>query len=217
MNTELENLLIEYAKNTEDPKNNFNLGICYESIGHTAPALSYFLRCAERTDDDLLAYEALIHGAICYQSQGGRDMTAKTLYQHAMLLLPERPEAYGLLSRFCREREQMQDAYIYADTGLRCLDNDHVPLQNDCEYQGKNGLLFDKAVSGWTWGKVDETVGILYDLYKSPDVEYSNRSKKALKEFGKWNGDEISLNDLTDPQIESLVNQLIARSMVVKV
>ena len=42
--TELEQLLYEYSLDCEDAQKNYNLGIWYEREGHTAPALSYFLR-----------------------------------------------------------------------------------------------------------------------------------------------------------------------------
>ena len=190
----MEKLLIKYAENPDDPDTNFYLGVCYESLGHTAPGLSYFLRCAERTDDDFLAYEALIRGAYCYKKQGGRDWTAKTLFQHAMLTLPERPEAYFLLSRFCRERDQHQDAYILASQGLKFIDNADNKFRFDVEYDGEIGLLFEKAVSGWYWGKVNESVSILNQIYVSDDSTYRKKAKIALNEFNKWEG-KISFNN----------------------
>ena len=81
---DLDQLLNEYSIDTENSEKNFNLALWYERKGHTAPALSFFLRCAERSEDKLLAYEALIWGHYCYEKQGTRDTTAKTLLQHAL-------------------------------------------------------------------------------------------------------------------------------------
>jgi tetratricopeptide (TPR) repeat protein len=206
----IERLLIKYASNPEDPETNFYLGVGYESIGHTAPALSYYLRCSERTDNDLLAYEALIRGAYCYQKQGGRDWTAKTLFQHALLTKPERPEAYFLLSRFCRERSQNQDAYIYASQGLRFLDSEFDNLITDVDYHGETGLLFEKAVSGWFWGKVEESVGILNKLYDSTEtpINYKEQSKNRLKEFKKWNRPDIDFSKFNEDEIGMIIREL---------
>lgn len=196
---DLQQALIVYAKDTENAENNFNLAIEYEKLGHTAPALSYFLRCAERTDDDLLAYEALIHGAICYQSQGGRDMTAKTLYQHAVLLLPERPEAYGLLSRFCSDRSQWQDSYIYSQCGLTQSENTYPNLRYDCEYHGKIGLSYEYARASWQWGKVEQSVNTLYEIYESNQDEYSNKAKEYLIDTcKKWDGRDTKTIDFKE-------------------
>ena len=48
------NPLLDYAFDTENAEKNYNLAIWYENQNHTAPALTYFLRAAERTDNKLL-------------------------------------------------------------------------------------------------------------------------------------------------------------------
>jgi len=154
--SDLEQLLTIYSLDTENPEHNFALGVWYENQGHTAPALSYFLRCAERAEDNLLAYEGLIRASYCYDKQGTRDGSAKSLLQQALCLMPNRPEAYFLLSRFSEKRQWWQDTYIYADTALRICDFCLEPLRTDVEYPGKYGLLFEKAISGYWWGKDKE-------------------------------------------------------------
>ena len=205
----LEKLLIKYAQDPEDPDINFYLGVCYESLGHTAPGLSYFLRCAERTDNDFLAYESLIRGGFCYKKQGGRDWTAKTLFQHAMLTLPERPEAYFLLSNFYRERDHHQDAYISASQGLKYIDNADNEFRFDVGYDGEIGLLFEKAVSGWYWGKVDESVSILNQIYDSENSTYRKKAKISLSTFNKWDRSDIDLSRLNKNEINDLAKDLL--------
>jgi len=161
---ELQNLLTNFALDPEDPDANFQLALWYEKENHTAPALSYFLRCAERTTDKDFAYVALIKGHYCYERQGTRDTTAKTLLQHALCLLPRRPEAYFLAARFHEKRQQWQDSYIYAHLGLEVSDFNQPELKADVEYPGKYGLLFQKALAAYWWEKVDESKEILLDL-----------------------------------------------------
>lgn len=161
---ELQNLLTNFALDPEDPDTNFQLALWYEKENHTAPALSYFLRCAERTTDKDFAYVALIKGHYCYERQGTRDTTAKTLLQHALCLLPRRPEAYFLAARFHEKRQQWQDSYIYAHLGLEVSDFNQPELKADVEYPGKYGLLFQKALAAYWWEKVDESKEILLDL-----------------------------------------------------
>ena len=84
MMNEIEYLLGEYANDPENAENNLKLGAWYWNQKHTAPALSYFLRCAERAEDPHLAYEALLWAHLCYEMQGTRDLTARTLVQHAL-------------------------------------------------------------------------------------------------------------------------------------
>jgi hypothetical protein len=123
----------------------------------------------------LLAYESLIYGHFCYEKQGTRDATARTLLQHALCLLPLRPEAYFLLARFHEKRQQWQDAYIYASQGIEFSSRDVEPLRTSCEYPGEYGLYFEKAVSSYWWGKGTECRELfqyLKDNYKLDPVHY---------------------------------------------
>lgn len=174
---DLDQLLNEYSVDTENAEKNFNLALWYERKGHTAPALSFFLRCAERTEDKLLAYEALIWGHYCYEKQGTRDTTAKTLLQHALSVLPKRPEAYFLLSRFNRKRYWWQDSYLYATQALEFCEFENLrSLRTDVDYHGKYGIICEKAISSWWWDKADESRSIFIDLKNnySMNEEYTN-------------------------------------------
>ena len=182
----LEQLLTEYGMDTENPEINFRVGLEYERLGHNAPALSFFLRAAERTEDDLLAYESLIHGSNCYDRQGTRDTTAKGLLQQALCILPERPEAYYLISRFSGRRNWWQDCYIFADQALRNCNFECEPLSTDVEYPGMYSLIYEKALSAWNWEKVEESKELLLELLNGGEVndEFKNLISKQLEVMG---------------------------------
>jgi tetratricopeptide (TPR) repeat protein len=184
--TDIEKLLTNYALNPENPETNFQLGIWYEREGHTAPALSYFLRCAEREKDIDIQYLALIKCYYCYDRQGTRDGTSKSLLLHAITILPKRPEAHFLLSRFYEKRNDWSECYACASLALEVCDFDCEPLLVDVEYPGKYGLLFEKAISGWWWGKTEESkslfVSILND-YDNIKPLYIESIKKNLNLF----------------------------------
>ena len=186
--TELESLLEAYSLDTENPEHNFNLGVWYENQGHTAPALSYFLRCAERAVglDPTLAYEALIRGSYCYDKQGTRDGSARSLLWQAQMFLPNRPEAYFLLARFAQKREWWQDCYSTAELALIHCDFELPPLRTDVEYPGKHGILFTKSISGWWWGKVEESRSLLLNILEEYSVseEDKNIINDNLKKMG---------------------------------
>jgi len=174
-NADLNQLLLEYALDTENPVKNFNIGMWYEHNRHNAPALSFFLRCAERTDDLDLAYEALIHASNAYDRQGTRDQTAKGLLQQALCIHPKRPEAYYLLAKFAEKRQWWQDCYIFSHWAIEFCDFDCEPLKTDVEYPGKYGILFQKQIAAWWWGKGDESRDLLQDMkdnYEMDDRHY---------------------------------------------
>jgi len=186
-NESLQNLITEFSLDTENALNNFKLGVWYENNGHTAPGLSYFLRCAERSENEHLAYEALIRASYCYQKQGTRDGSAKSLLEQALCLIPSRPEAYFLLSRFAEVRQWWQDCYIQANNGLMYADfESHPDLITDVEYPGKYGLLYEKSLAAWWWGKSEESKEILLDLIKNYPLtnEYRSKVESNLRNIG---------------------------------
>ena len=188
--TELEQLLYDYSLDTENPHNNFHLALWYEKEGHTAPALSYFLRCAERAPDDEFAYESLLKCHHCYDRQGTRDGTAISLLQQAMCLLPKRPEAYYLLARFHERRSQWSDAYKYASLGISLCDFNCTPLTSNIEYVGKYGLIYEKAVSSYWWGKSKECRQLFMELKNNHNFEmdevHRNSVGSNLMNLGCW-------------------------------
>ena len=165
------NELIEFSLDTENAEKNYQLAQWYEKQGHTAPALTYYLRTAERAEDKNLAYTALIKGYFCYNSQGSRDNSAKILLQNAIGFYPKRPEAYFLLSQFYERQENWQESYIYASIGLECCDFSLPNLIDDVKYPGKYGLIFQKAICGYWWGKGQESRILFQDLIDNYQME----------------------------------------------
>lgn len=148
----LTDALNEYVKDPNNPEKNYSLGIEYELIGQTAAAVSFFLRASERTDDDLLAYECLLKIGNCFSLQNKRHYTVRSSYSRAISLLPKRPEAYYLLSRYEEWQTQYYQSYTLAKIAQSVCDFDCPPLRTDVNYIGKYGLIFEQAVSSWWWG-----------------------------------------------------------------
>jgi hypothetical protein len=154
------NELIEFSLDTESAEKNYILAKWYENQSQYAPAHTYYLRCAERSQDNELAYNALIRSSFCYKAQGSRDGTEKIALENALNLLPERPEAYYFLSLLYERKQEWQNSYIYANLGLQQKEvNPIVP-----EYKGKWLLMFQKAVSAWWWGKGKECRELFHSL-----------------------------------------------------
>jgi hypothetical protein len=172
----LQNLLHAYIQDPNNPEHNWNMALCYDHIGQTASAVSYYLRCAERTNSDLLRYECLLRASLCFNRQGSRKFTVKGLLQHAVSILPKRPEAYYLLSRHY-EHEQNDghwtNCYMLACVGEKVSDFDCEPLRTWVDYPGYYGLTFQKALSSWHVGLCDDSRDIFRALLKDRNVNDS--------------------------------------------
>lgn len=181
----LVRLLNRFARNPDDAEVNYQIAIEYESMGQTAGALSYFLRAAERTSDQTLAYECLLKIGLCFDRQGRRDNSTRGAYKHAIVLLPERPEAYFLLSRHYERRSDHVLGYMFAEQGLQ-FSKEGKPLRSSVDYPGRFGLVFQKAVSSWWWGKPDECRRLFLDLWNNYNLDEVHRIsvENNLKQLG---------------------------------
>jgi len=181
---DLEKTLLEiYAFDTENPRKNYDLAKWYHEQGQTAAAISYYLRAADRTDDLELIYECLLHMASCFKDQKNRNYTVKGLYQHAITILPKRPEAYYLLSLQQEHENQYAECYTTANIGMAICNFDSKPLRTDVNYPGEYGLVFQKAVSAYWWGKGDTSRKLFQHLkqnYELDPVHYQSVEKNLM-------------------------------------
>lgn len=160
-----------------DPITNFNLALCYDEIGHTASAYSYFLRTAEFSEDDNLIYESLLKCGLCLGKQGSRIRAEKGMYLHAMNLLPNRPEAYFILTQFYENQKNWQESYNMAVLGLRTKEVSKT--FTFLNYLGKWSLILQQAIAGWWCGKDVEAKGLFTKLF----AEYESMMPESFKEL----------------------------------
>lgn len=183
---DLDSLLNAYIFSPEDPENNYNLAFYYESIGQTASAISYYIRSAERTDDDLLKYECLIRASLCFRKQGTRNFTVKGLLLHALSVCPKRPEGYYLMSRFYLEENKdgcWNECYTISSVGLKVSDLNPQPLRTDLDYPGEYALHFQKAKSSWWCGLCDESRTLFLSLLEEYEMrdDFKREARDLLK------------------------------------
>lgn len=188
MRDNLHDTLLKYVNDPSDPNLNYELGREYERIGHTAAAVSYLLRAAERTDDRLMAYECLVRIANCFDRQGNRPNTTRDMYRAAIAWMPERPEAYHLMAKKQENDGQYSESYMYA-----CLGHEMEIKQKNLKDLGVGfspgwGLLFTKARSGWWLGKNNQSRRELQYLvdhhYKNMDEYHQNLLGQKVIDFG---------------------------------
>lgn len=172
----------EYARDTENAEKNYNLAMLYESIGQYAAAVSYFLRAAERTEDKDLSYECLLKVALCYDRHANRHNTVRGIYKHAITFLPRRPEAYYFLAKFENYYQNFPDGYLIAQLGLEFADFSSPSLRDPMEYLGKPGLIFEKAVASWWWGKGRESRELFHYLADNHRTDLPDRLIAAVQD-----------------------------------
>ncbi len=197
-------LLNRYIQDPDSFDHNFDLGNHYFSIGQTATAVSFYLRAAERTNLGNLQYECMLKAGICFAKQGTRNNSVTGMFQHAISLLPTRPEGYFLLSRFYERTEQWFLGYTMASIGWEVSTEDHSPLLTDVEYPGKYGILFEKAVLSWWCGLCDESRDLFKQvLYKYPvEKQYKESCINNLKFLQSWKTPEQFPSPMNTKEIE---------------
>lgn len=148
--------LKKYSSDVKNPQCNFDLALEYDKIGHTASAISFYLRAAELSEDLELTYSSLLRMALCFERQGNRNQTVTGLYKQAINVLPNRPESYYYLAKIENLQSNYHTAYTLIHIALNLVNSDILPLRYDVDYPGEYGLFLEKITSCWFWGKTDE-------------------------------------------------------------
>jgi hypothetical protein len=176
MQNNITPLITEFALDPNNPEKNFEIALAYDEIGQTASAVSFYIRTAERAEDELLKYECLMRAAMCFEKQGTRKFSVKGLLQHAIAIQPKRPEGYYFLSLFYENEVNSDgrwfDSYLTASIGLEVSDFDNLkPLRTYIDYPGKCGLMFQKAHTSWWCGLCEDSKALFLDLYSNHEID----------------------------------------------
>jgi len=160
----LDNRLLDMINNPFNPMKNYELALEYDKINQTAIALSYYLRCAEFTEDPVLASECLLKASFCINRQGGRDEKELYLIKQAISVSPTSIEPYYIASLYFTwrssnktEQRYWLDAYLYANIGITILENNNQSKEfiNPVGYN-KSNIYYQKAFAALNIGKLDE-------------------------------------------------------------
>jgi tetratricopeptide (TPR) repeat protein len=199
----LQKALNDYVHNPRNPIYNFRMGKAYEELGHNGSGLSYFLRAAEHSTNDLLIYESLLKVALCLERSLNRNHSLQGVLLRAITVLPDRPEAYYLLARNYERDKKWHDAYCFAVIGENLEKKSHMPLMTDVEYPGSYAFTFERAVTAWWIGLYDESMHLFKQLEKRPDLrpDYMAAVKNNLANFlytwkKEFKYDEMVYDDL---------------------
>ena len=159
--------LINYLNDQENPNLNFVLAKDYDELGQYAAAVSFYIRAAERSEDHELRSEALLLAGICFSKQTRRNFTAEGLYQYSIQENKENSNAYIELSRLYAKQQKWRESSLYASL---CPDKESV-----C-------ALYQKYLALWHIGLCkDASIGML-KLKRDNKIEDIN-ILKDINEF----------------------------------
>ncbi|MGA1048300.1 MAG: hypothetical protein ACO3UU_09830 [Minisyncoccia bacterium] len=184
MNKTIEDLVVQLSHDSFNPELNFKCAVEYQKLNQTASAVSFYLRAAEfgvDTHKDIV-YASLLKIAECFKEQKDRQWNVTNYLLHAVTYLPERPEAYLLISQYYERESQWQESYTWAHLGIYANHN-LKPLPTQVGYDGYYCLEFQKAVAGWWIGRKNESKMLLEKLekYESMAAIYRNAVKSNLE------------------------------------
>ena len=182
----MDDILEKYILDSDNPNLNYDMGLAYQNNKDYSSAISFLLRCKERTDDNLLQYECLIRCAECFRHRGKSDWIIKYILESAIELQPRRPEAYFLLSRFYGLRGEWSDSYSYSSLGIaNCSDT--KPLKTFDEYKGVHDLLMRKALSAFSLKHEQEYRDIFKEIFDNHFSVLTENDKRTVIEYiGKF-------------------------------
>lgn len=180
--SELKSLLKAFINDIDNPVTNAEVADYYYALMQFASALTFYLRCAERTDNTNLQYYCLIKMGKCLENTGKRVTLVKSCFNHAINIDPTRPEAYYFLSRNYERNKEWIPSYTIANIGLQVADDSKLDkFSTALEYTGKWNLLFEKAVAAWWWGKSNESRELFYSLNSEYYDQLDEIHKKCVK------------------------------------
>lgn len=172
-NYKLQEKINKYVSSPRDANINFELACEYFDIKQYASAISYYLRCAELSNNKDLEYESLICAWDCMKQAGDRILFEKGQLLQLISQSPNRPEAYLNICQWYEfnsgnitREERFWHIYSYACIGLSNREN-NKKFKYYKKYPGDYSLLFYKAFAAWQIGQLKESKDIFVDLYNN--------------------------------------------------
>lgn len=196
----IQPLLEKYISSPQNPETNFWLAWEYEKIGQNASALSYYLRCAELSDDKDLVYECLLKTWYVVHKTKRRPVYCQKQLLAAITHSPKRPEAYFLLSKLHEQKEEWKEAYYYASVALEICNFNSPKCKTDVDYPGDYMLHFQYAFTSWYVGQREQSKNLWENFIQIPSIPklYFDIAINNLKKFGLSKEDISKLTDNKD-------------------
>lgn len=167
----MEKYLHTFINEPYNPLNNFHLANQYFLLNQTAAAFSFFLRCADYTDNNILACECLLWCSKCLNYQKNRCEKEYDLILQAISMSPKTPHSYLVKCMYHSYRNQMMECYSTACMALEIVDDSHKFI-NNIGYTCIKDLYYQKAISGFNRGKLKESFLLLHKYFPNDTLLY---------------------------------------------
>lgn len=162
---EIQEFLVEFAKNPEDIAVNLKLAELYKKEGHLASSATFYIRVADRTDVPIIRYNALLELALIFIKQGSRYHSAQALLHYAIAVLPYESAAHYYLSKLYESTEFTGHWHMAYSHACHASENSKNFKNESYLTPPEYSIKFQKALSSWWIGLLDESFNILRDLY----------------------------------------------------
>lgn len=169
-NKDTSTKFIDLLNDLDDAEKNFDIAKAYYELKQYSSALSFFLRSAEFSNDDDLTYEALILVGLCLFYQGNRDTSAKTSFNNAISVCPNRPEAYLHNSLVYERKNEWSDAHTMIKIAISNKKNAKKTI---CDIGYSHRLcLFQEALTTYHVGVHIKSRKLFYEfIYKHNEAD----------------------------------------------
>lgn len=222
-----------YVSNPENATFNYDLGKEYEILKQYSAACGYFLRAADRTNDQELVYNSLVSAAKSLIEHGDSFAMVEKILKNAMSVDSSRIDAFYLLLLtykyigkeddfikmhpfFLKAKEENTKSEIYDMIDLNTVFKKYIPSigtirHSDDQPQKNFKHMIEKefANAATTPSDIHEHLPVLYELARECDhiIEMGVRSGVSTRAFLRVDAKLISYDIETDQRVVDLVNE----------
>lgn len=196
----LEQKLYQYAMNPECAETNYELAKEYHKLSQFASAVSFYIRAAEKSNDVDTKYNSLLLSARCFESQKRRNFTVEGLLQHAITVLPMRPEAHFYLCKLYEQMKEWRKMLVHSEIGI-ALNVEKHETKDFIDYPGPIGFKFYSALGNYQIG--------LFDKGKKGFMEIAHFEceESIYKTIAKSNLDNLGYPDIISYEAKTMKNR----------
>jgi hypothetical protein len=202
---QIEKYLAQLINDPENDFINFELAYAYEKEKQYAAAVSYYLRCAEYTNNNTLVSECLIRCSFSMNKQGGRDQKELHYIKQAMGASPCSLEPYYIASLYFSWRGNHRDSYLYTCLGINIYEN-NIQKEKFIKDVGFSmyDLYYQKAFACSNIGKINESIQLYVKILQEFDIQDWNKENilKKIRELPEPNHPIVSYTKQTKDKLK---------------